>query len=44
MKLIQIDRNLGYAWLWKFLITWRDGEIFIGYYNDYEHLTYYWSI
>ena len=43
MNLIQFDRQNGYMWLWRFLITWRDGEIFVGYYYDYEHCEHYWN-
>lgn len=44
VKLIDADLKLGYAWVWRFLATWRDGALMIGYYPDYETPTRYWLI
>lgn len=43
-RVIDIYRDLGYAWVWRFLMTWRDGEFWIGYYPDYETPTWSYSI
>jgi len=44
MKLIQIDKENGHAWFWKFLTTWRDSRFFIGFYHDYENCDNYLEI